>query len=610
MSEMDLELAAAFIEEATQLLEESEQCFLNLESMPDDPGIIEKIFRLAHNLKGSSKAVGFDSVGAFAHEFESLLLKVKNKELAVSPPIVTLLLKCNDHITQMFDALKTDYGAQFQSEELISEIHQAMSGIIQVVDTESEAKLDAFDAENAAFATTPDPSQFENASQDLTPETNVAPEPATAEQMAEETGKHLQQTNSPPSGQKRGPNPEESIRVNLSRLETLLNFVGEMVILQSVLTEQAQSSASALLKKTVHQLGKVTKEVQDISMGLRMVPIKPTFQKMQRIVRDTAQVLNKKVTLELHGDDTEVDKTVLEHLGDPLVHMVRNSVDHGIETPEKRLAAGKPEMGTVHLKAGHQGGKLILEISDDGAGIDPDVLTQKAIEKGILAKGTKLSREAALHLIFHPGFSTKAVVTEVSGRGVGMDVVKTNIEGLQGQIELESELGKGTRLRIILPLTLAIIDGMVVSAENQRFVLPLSHVHESVIPTKKDIHESAGLGEVLLLRGETLPLFRMSTLVSKKPKPKPPWEMTAIVIRTTAKPFAILVDDIIGQQQIVIKKLGQELSQLKEFIGSAILGDGKPALIVELSECVNRIGVSAQPSRKNVSQKPPQRSAA
>jgi two-component system chemotaxis sensor kinase CheA len=318
-----------------------------------------------------------------------------------------------------------------------------------------------------------------------------------------------------------------------------------------------------------------------------MLPVKSTFQKMQRIVRDTAQILEKKVNLTVSGEETELDKTVLEHLGDPLVHIIRNAVDHGIESPEARRAAGKSETGTIFLSAYHQGGRLVIEVKDDGAGINAEVLKKKAVEKGILRPGQAISEKDALNLIFHAGFSTKAQVTEVSGRGVGMDVVRTNIEKLSGEVQISTVLGAGTTFKIFLPLTLAIIDGMVIRSATERFVIPLAQVHESLRPAKTDIQYNTGFGEVLLLRGENLPLYRLNRLLGVKSGTiREPHDGIAIVVRVSEKPFAVLVDDIIGQTQIVIKRLGMELSHIKGFSGSAILGDGRPALILELPELI------------------------
>jgi two-component system chemotaxis sensor kinase CheA len=266
-------------------------------------------------------------------------------------------------------------------------------------------------------------------------------------------------------------------------------------------------------------------------------------------------------------------------------------VDHGIEGKEARTNSGKSEMGTVQLKAFHQSGSLVVEVQDDGAGLDPDKLIQKAVEKGLIKAGTSLTPKEAYNLIFLSGFSTKAAVTDISGRGVGMDVVKTNIQQLQGDLQIDTVYGKGTCFRIKLPLTLAIIDGMIIRSKEERYIIPLSHVHESLRPTEEDIHPVTGIGHVLSLRGETLPLYHLSVLLGKKSSTNTkPSDQIAIVIRTQAQPFSVLVDDIVGQHQIVVKQLGSEHKNLRGFSGSAILGDGKPSLILEMGELVKRHG--------------------
>lgn len=612
MDEFERELKLGFLDEASQLMADTEQCFLQLETSSGDTSVLEKIFRLAHNLKGSAKAVGFDELGEFTHQLESLLLKMKNKEIPISGGTVSLLLRCNDQIVTMIAALKTDPESKTDCSVLLAEIQNNLNGVpsaqttpaqvaaapkVQEVAspqpvTQVSAEAPAVDpVANAALKAELDalleaqcaaPQRLSQASaESVTPAASVVPTvhaapPAPAPKAAASGGAASTTVQ-----------VDESIRVSLNRLEKLLNFVGEMVILQSVLREQVQESASMLMKKTVNQLAKVTKEVQDISMGLRMVPLKQTFQKMQRIVRDTSSKLDKKINLKLVGEDTEVDKTILESLGDPLVHLVRNSVDHGVETPRERLAAGKPEQGEIILSAYHQSGNLVIEVRDDGAGLNATKLINKAIEKGILKPGTQLSDEQAYALIFHSGFSTKAVVSDVSGRGVGMDVVKTNIERLQGTIQIETVLGQGTCFKINLPLTLAIVDGMTIQCEKERYVIPLAHVHESVKPNPEDIHFVTGMGEVFALRGESIPLYRLNDLLGRK-SAKASSDMIAIVVRNGKTAIAVLVDDILGQSQIVIKQLGAEHQNLKGFSGSAILGDGKPALILELAELVAR----------------------
>ncbi len=621
MDDFERELKSGFLEEACQLINDAEQSFLILESNPNDLPTLEKIFRIAHNIKGSSKAVGFDSLGAFTHEFESFLLKCKNGQFAVTFKTVSLMLKCIDHIRTGLEELTRDYSFVIVSDDLIKELHAFVPDAVveQVVVAQEEEKVEISAEEMAliqAFNAAPESAVFEAdqfSSIESTVENSVAqaqveaiaqvipmpvfaaPAPvaaaitavaATQVTPAKQVATPAAASSSPSAST--GGSTDESIRVSLARVEKLINFVGELVILQTVLNEQSFGGNPQALRTTIQQLGKVTKEVQELSMGLRMVPMKQTFQKMQRIVRDTSSALGKKVNLVLEGEETEVDKTVLEALGDPLVHLIRNAVDHGIEMPEDRIASGKPEQGEVVLKAYHQSGKLVIEIKDNGGGILAERLKQKAIEKNIIRANQEISEKDAINLIFHPGFSTKAQVTEVSGRGVGMDVVKTNISQLQGEIDVSTVPGSGSVFKIVLPLTLAIIDGMIVKCGDEKYIIPLTHVHESLKPEINDIKKATGLGEVLLLRGENLPVVRLATALGKKKQLKEQSEQIAVIIRTQSEAFATMVDDIIGQHQVVIKKLGSEMNHVRGYSGSAILGDGKPALILEMGDLVHQ----------------------
>jgi two-component system chemotaxis sensor kinase CheA len=616
MDDFEKELKVGFLEEAVQLIASTEQCFLSLEKHSQDQSVIEQIFRLAHNLKGSAGAVGFSEVAEFTHKFESLILKFKKKELLIDSNGVNLLLRCNDHLREMIEGLQANMGATFDSQGLIAEILAMIEGqSAPSAEIPSEQEAVFVDAQTAA-----DLQQIENtaleskASIGFSPisqeELEIAMMPKKEEQFISEKDfqspieeiaraaapVETKPEISPPQPvesspikkpQAQGPGVvDESIRVSLSKLDTLINYVGEMVILQTVLSQNRHLFQSSLLQKTVGQLSKISKNIQEISMGLRMIPIKATFQKMHRIVRDTSQKLDKEVDLHLVGEETELDKTVLEQMGDPLVHLVRNAVDHGLESTETRLALGKPATGNVFLRAYHSGGRLIIEVGEDGGGIDGEKLRLKAIEKGVIPASKVLTEKEKVELIFAPGFSTKSEVTDISGRGVGMDVVRTNIRALEGEIEIDTTIGKGTTFRISLPLTLAIIDGMIVRLANEKLIIPLTHVHESLRPQDKDITNVQNMGQVLTLRGESMPLYSIGTLMgSRLGKPKTEIsEMTAIVIRVTGEPFAILVDEIIGQQQVVVKRLGAEFPDVKGISGTAILGDGKASLILDLPE--------------------------
>jgi two-component system chemotaxis sensor kinase CheA len=317
-------------------------------------------------------------------------------------------------------------------------------------------------------------------------------------------------------------------------------------------------------------------------MSMRMVPIKQTFQKMVRVVRDTSQKAQKKIELKLKGESTEIDRNMVEKFYDPLMHMVRNSVDHGIETPAERLKAGKPETGTVVLSAYHQGGNVCVEIRDDGKGLDKEKILAKAMENGIITETEGLDDEDIYKLIFQPGFSTAQVVTEISGRGVGMDVVQKTIDELRGKVNIVSEPGEGTTFTIALPLTLAIIDGMVVEVGKERYILPTISVAESLRPKKGEYSTVQGRGEMIMIRGSLIPLIRLYEVVQVDPEKKEPWEALVVVIEHHGHQRCLMVDRLVGRQEVVIKSLGHSLKKVKVLAGGAIMGDGRVGLILDV----------------------------
>lgn len=596
MNEFEKEVKLDFLAEALQLLDDSEQAFLALEGDKNNVDLMNQIFRLAHNLKGTSRAVGFGDVAEFTHEMENLILKLKEGHLELTDEIVSLLLECNDHVSVMIKMLNMDLESRFDSKEIIAKILNALAGNSIAVKEEVAVEIhedivqeDSISAEDIALLESFErnlnaPSEVLNFEQKAERATNFFPSEAAAPAavIPLEKDRELKKSQIPVKSS----SEDESIRVSLSRVEMLNNVVGELVIIQTVLNQQRDEVSSPLMLKSLSQLAKLSKEIQNISMSLRMIPLKQTLQKMQRIVRDTSKALDKKVHLELIGEDTEIDKTVLEHLADPLVHIVRNAVDHGLESTEGRIAAGKDIEGRVCIKAFHEGNNMVIEISDDGKGINPQIIRTKAIEKGLISASATMSDSDLVNLVFHPGFSTKAEVSEISGRGVGMDVVKTNIEKLSGEVKVITEIGKGSVFRVILPLTMAIIEGLVTKIGDERYIIPLAQVHESLSPTEDLVHHVNGVGHCLKIRGEVIPLFRISAALNRTIKEKPIHQQIAIIVNSSEKTFAVLVDDILHQQQVVIKKLGEEIKNQKGFMGSSILGDGRPVFILDLMELI------------------------
>jgi two-component system chemotaxis sensor kinase CheA len=540
MDDMEHAIRQTFLEEASQLLQEAEQSFLKLETAPHDVQNLDRIFRIAHNIKGSAKAVQFEDLGTFVHELETLLLRLKKGELAIDSTAVDLLLQCHDLLSAWIALLHQDYRRTMDYQPLLLRMQSLQS---------------------------------------------QAPAAALSQPMVNQG---FQEFNEPPVASMATPK-DESLRVSLNRVDALVNDVGELVILQTVLKQNKQLISSVLLQKTIDQLGKITRRIQESSMSLRMVPLLPTFQKMQRVLRDTAKSLQKDVVLHTSGEDIEMDKTVVDHLGDPLVHLIRNAVDHGIESAEERSKAGKPEQANVWLAARHHAGRLVLEIKDDGDGLRADSIRRKAVERGVIAADAELSESEIHQLIFSPGFSTRNQVTDVSGRGIGLDVVKTNICQLKGELQLESTEGQGTCFRIILPLSLAIIDGMVVRLnETERYIVPLSQVHEIVELDSTAIGAMGRDQDVISRRGETIPLFHLDQILGRSLSAKKSTRNVAIISRFNQKEYGFLAESIISQQQVVIKKLGQDLKKTAGISGSAILGDGKAALILDLEEIIER----------------------
>ncbi|MDG2255916.1 MAG: chemotaxis protein CheA [Opitutaceae bacterium] len=374
-----------------------------------------------------------------------------------------------------------------------------------------------------------------------------------------------------------------SIRVNTWKLDNLMDMVRELVIVQSQLQESSKEhiKENSSLLRIMTQLTRITQDLQHMSMALRMIPIKPTFQKMSRIVRDLSTKSGKKVMFEVSGDDTELDRNVVEEIGDPLVHMIRNSLDHGLEDPSERAQTNKDDTSRVSPKAHHQGSSIAIELSDDGRGIDTKRIFKKAVENGIVRKEGQLSNEEIYKLIFAPGFSTAAKITDISGRGVGMNVVKKNIEKLRGKIEFESELGKCSTFRILLPLTMAIIDGLIFKVEADRFILPTASVKVALGPDEGMMTKAQGNQEVLNLRGKVIPLFRLHDHFQIQDAVTNPTKATIIVVETAGRPNGLLVDDMISKQEVAIKSLGSMMQGIQVVSGGAILGDGNTALILD-----------------------------
>ena len=376
-----------------------------------------------------------------------------------------------------------------------------------------------------------------------------------------------------------------SIRVDTDKIDKLINLVGELVITQSMITDLGEKftmSQLPVLQERIVQLERNTREIQERVMSIRMMPIGSAFHRFPRLVRDLSGKSGKQIQLVMSGEETELDKTLIEAIGDPLTHLVRNSADHGLEGPEERVANGKSERGTIRLHAYHDGGNICIAVQDDGRGLNREKIVKKAIERGLIAEGATMSDEDVYQLIFRAGFSTADTITDISGRGVGMDVVKRNIEGLGGAVSIESTAGKGSKLTLKLPLTLAIIDGMTVRVGEDNYIIPLITVTESIRPKANDLQRIVGKGEVVHLRGEWVPVVRLYEVFNVTPEYTDPAKALLVIVEAEGRRIAVLVDELTGQQQVVIKSLEENYRKIQAISGATILGDGQVALILDV----------------------------
>jgi two-component system chemotaxis sensor kinase CheA len=376
---------------------------------------------------------------------------------------------------------------------------------------------------------------------------------------------------------------QASVKVDTRKLDNLVDMVGELVIVQSIIHEDPAllSVVDERLTRNLAQLKRITSELQRNAMSMRMVPIRQTFQKMARLVRDLSRKSGKQVELALSGEDTELDRKVVEDINDPLMHMVRNSVDHGIETPDARTRARKRPTGRLSLNAFHQGGNIVISIADDGAGLNTERIYKKAVSQGLVEAGAQMTPAEIHHLIFKPGFSTAEKITEISGRGVGMDVVRRNLEALRGRIDIQTREGHGTTFEIRLPLTLAIIEGLLLGVGTERFVLPTFSIRESLRPSADQVHRVQGQARLIMVRNSLLPLVSLSDLFNVPSAVKEPTEGTVVIVEDAGRSLALLVDRLLGKQEVVIKSLGDAFANIQGVSGGAILGDGRIGLILD-----------------------------
>ncbi len=588
------EIIDEFMIEADEIITKLDEDMVKLEKRSDDLDLLNEIFRGAHTIKGTSGFLGFDRVSELTHKMEDVLNKLRKGELRTNAAIMDVLLESIDTLKVLLDDVRQGHESTIDLSAVKARLIAIDQG--QVPETPAPAATKPTGKKNgkgkkAKAAVEPAGAATVSAP---APPASVPPEPVEEESAEPEAAADT--ANTPTAGRnalelKRG--ADQTIRVDVNRLDSLMNIMSELVLGRNALLQFASKASLRFegdelfeeLNQTATQINFITTELQMSVMKMRMLPIGKVFNKFPRVVRDLARQLNKEIELTIHGEETELDKSVIEEIGDPLVHLVRNAVDHGIELPDVRERAGKPRQGTIKLSASQEGSNIVIRISDDGAGLDVDRIREKATEKnlGTAEEIQRMSDREVFSFIFHPGFSTAKVISDVSGRGVGMDVVRTNIEKLKGLIDIESTRGQGTAIIIKLPLTLAIVQGLLVETGDELFILPLASVSETVKITRDEIH-TINQREVIRLRDAVLPIVDLATTFFRKQDARAfagRQNAYVVVLGLADRRLGLVVERLLGQEEVVIKPLGELLGQTPGIAGATIMGDGRVRLIVD-----------------------------
>jgi len=628
------EILEDFLVEAFELIEQLDQNLVELEGNPDDLELLNSIFRVAHTIKGSSSFLNFDILTGLTHHMEDVLNKARHGDLKLTPEVMDVVLESIDLMKSLLHAIRdsgndtsagidiadicrrldiisngepaaaapvaveepahesfvpsfeeddnTDY-SKLSDKEVEDEIER----LLKMRKEEDRKRKETSNAAKAAAVPTPSFESLKDSEEEVTPK---AAEPVAAKRATADAGANA------PAKKESASAMEQTIRVEVKRLDHLMNLIGELVLGKNRLlkiyddVEERYEGEKFLeeLNQVVSSISLVTTDLQIAVMKTRMLPIAKVFNKFPRMVRDLSRELGKQIELEISGEETELDKSIVEEIGDPLVHIIRNSCDHGIEDGATRRAQGKSEMGLIQLKAYNEGNHIVIEITDDGKGLDPDLLRAKAVEKGMITEreADAMTDKEAFALIFRPSLSTAKVVTNVSGRGVGMDVVKTNIEKLNGIIDVDSEVGQGTVIKLKIPLTLAIIQALLVGAQEEYYAIPLASVLETVRIPLDEIYTIEGKN-VLRLRDEVLSLVRLSDIFGVKQVYEGGEHTYVVVIGLAESKLGVVVDTLVGQEEIVIKSLGDYLQGIEGIAGATIRGDGRVTLIVDVAALMN-----------------------
>ncbi len=596
-NEMD-DIILEFIEESFEELDSLDSKFVKLEKKPDSKDLMEEIFRTVHTIKGAAGFLGLTDIVKITHKAEDILNKARTKEIKLDAPLIDMVLKAKDDIKILLDDLKQKIDSKEGAGEVIEQLKMMSStdaaGSEDKAEAEAEAKSKVQSKKTKATSPKKTPKK-------IIDKLKTAEAPGDSSTMSSlevkqieaatrvEVKQDLQGATS--RGQKE---TEHSIRVDLVKLDEVLNLAGELVLSRNRMTNLgAQFSEKGYSEELMGQMDEaiaglhlLSSSLQLSIMSMRMLPVNKVLGRFPRMIRDLARGQKKEIELVIEGEDTELDKTVIDEIGDPLIHIVRNSADHGLESPEERRAAGKPAKGTITISAYQEGRNIIIKTKDDGRGIDPVMLKEKAVTKGLLTEeeAERLSDREALNIIFMPGFSTAKVVTDISGRGVGMDVVKTNVSRINGIITIDSEVGKGTTITFRLPITLAIIQSLTVESNGELYAIPLATVTENIRIKEEELNSMEGQ-DVVTIRGRVLPVVRLEKLIAgsnNSSDSKSEWKYL-VVVNIADKSFCVLVDRLHGQEEILIKSMGEYLRGTEGIAGASITGDGNVVLILDMA---------------------------
>ncbi|HPT27708.1 MAG TPA: chemotaxis protein CheA [Bryobacteraceae bacterium] len=555
----DPELVQEFLMEAREHLSRIESLMIEIESGSGNPEPVHGVFRCFHTIKGLAGFLDFEAIQEIAHEVETLLDRVRNSTLVLIPARVDVVLQAGDAIAAWLQFIEDpSLGQPADHAPLVERIKAAMESGADAAGQGDEDAADGAPSES-----------WTGAQEGVQAGEAVRAQAGPRGGGASESGQKVEAA---------------AVKVATSKLEYLVDMVGELVIAQSMLRHNPDLATvrTPRLQRDVAQLGRVTAEVQKTAMAMRMMPVGQLFRKMNRLVRDLARKSGKRAQLEMIGEDVELDRTLVEELADPLVHMIRNSMDHGLEPPAEREAAGKCGTGRLRLSASHQAGQIVIGISDDGRGLNKRRILDKALARGLVTPSSNPSDQEIYHLIFQPGFSTAERVTDVSGRGVGMDVVRKQVEKLRGRIEIESRPGLGSTFLLKLPLTLAIIEGLVVMAGGERYIVPLFSVREMAKLAPESIFTVEGKGEMAMVRNRLVPVTRLARKLGLGGAGRDASEGLMLVGESEGREFCLVVEEMVGKQEVVIKTLGPAFSHVRGISGGAILGDGRVGLILDV----------------------------